>query len=317
MSKKKIKTIFIGTPDFGIPSLQSLIESEEFDVVATITQIDKKVGRKQQITPPPIKDLSIKNNIPVFQPSNIKNFSKEIEQLKPDLIVVIAYAQIITKEILNIPKYGCVNVHGSLLPKYRGASCIQASLLNNDDETGITIMKMNEGLDTGPIIYQTKINIAEDDTADTLSKKLSILSAKFLASTLQKYIENKIQAKEQDNSKASYVGLLKKSDGEINWNQDAQKVFSHFKAMSPWPGAFTRVNINKTSKLLKIIAMGKIIKTNSYKLGELFTNDKKLAVQCRKNAIIINFLQLEGKKPLSSEDFLRGNDNFIGKILEK
>jgi methionyl-tRNA formyltransferase len=316
MSKKRINTIFIGTPKYSVPSLLGLINSDLFNVIAVITQPDKKVGRKQEFIYPPIKKLALKNNIQVFQPEKIKDFSSEIKNLSPDLIVVIAYAQIISEEILNIPQYGCINVHGSLLPKYRGASCVQAALLNDDRETGVTIMKMNKGLDTGPIIAQLKLKIESNDTANTLFPKLSRLSGNFLIPTLEKFIKGDIDAKEQDNSRASYVGLLKKSDGKINWNQDATKIFSHYKAMAPWPGAFTEVDIDNRKKMLKILDIENIVNINKYKTGEIFIKDKKLAVQCATDAVVINTIQLEGKQLVSSEDFLRGNSDFVGKILQ-
>ena len=165
----KIKTIFIGTPDFALPSLKSLIKDDFFDMVGVITQPDKKVGRKQILTPPPVKEEALKNNIPVWQPESIKNYELPITDI--DLIVVTAYAKIIPESILNFPKNGCINVHGSLLPKYRGASCVQAAILNGDEETGVTIMKMDKGLDTGPIIYQESIKIGPEDTAGSLYYK--------------------------------------------------------------------------------------------------------------------------------------------------
>ncbi len=174
---EKIRTIFIGTPDFAVPSLRALIKDEQFDIIAVVTQSDKKVGRKQVITPPPVKIEAEKNNIPVFQPNKILNLKSQILNLKPDIIIVIAYAQIIPESILDLPKFGCVNVHGSLLPKYRGASPIQAAILGGDKETGITIMKMAKGLDSGPILAKKELNIAPSDTAASLYEKLSLVSA--------------------------------------------------------------------------------------------------------------------------------------------
>ncbi|MBU4601071.1 methionyl-tRNA formyltransferase, partial [Patescibacteria group bacterium] len=211
---KKIQTIFIGTPDFAVPSLKALVKDDYFDVAGVITQPDKPVGRKQILTPPPVKAEAEKYRIPVFQPQRISNFKFPISHI--DLIVISAYAQLIPKEILSIPKYGCINVHGSLLPKYRGAAVIQAPILNNDKKTGVTVMKMDAGLDTGPILSQAKIAIRQTDNSGILYDKLSAIGAGLLIKTLKKYINGEIKPMPQDEKKASYVGVLKKKDGKIN-----------------------------------------------------------------------------------------------------
>ncbi|MFH1745284.1 MAG: methionyl-tRNA formyltransferase, partial [bacterium] len=215
-----------------------------------------------------------------------------------------AYAQIISEEILNLPEYGCVNIHGSLLPKYRGASCVQAAIINGDKESGITIIKMDENLDTGQIIAQKKIEIENFDTAETLSDKLSALGGEFIVSILKKYINNEIKLINQDDNSASYAKKLKKNDGRIDWNKTAEEIEKFTRAMHSWPGAFTE--IEKLKKTLKIIPPVAIIDINKYKNNELFVYEKKLAVQCKKNSIVIDRLQLEGKKETSSEEFLRG-----------
>jgi methionyl-tRNA formyltransferase len=311
-TQNKIKAIFIGTPDFAIPSLRALIKDERFDMVAVVTKEDKKVGRKQAVTPPPVKIEAEKNNIPVFQPYKILNLESEILNLKPDIIIVIAYAQIILEKILNIPKYGCINVHGSLLPKYRGASPIQAAILNGDDKTGITIMKMAKGLDSGPILDEKEVNIDPSDTTASLYERLSLISAETLPEVLKKYIEGKIKPVEQDDAKASYVGLIKKEDGRVNWNKPAEEIERLIRAMDIWPGAFTYIK----ERLLKIIGVeNNILEINNYKAGEIFLHNGKLAVQCGKNALVIKELQLEGKKAMGGEEFLRGQGDVEGKIL--
>jgi len=311
-----IQTIFIGTPDFAIPALQSLINNNNFDVVGVITQPDKKIGRKQILTPPPIKTEALKYDIPVHQPEKIRDLSLDIFS-NIDLIVVVAYAQIIPKSILDLSKYGCINIHGSLLPKYRGAACIQAAILNGDAETGITIMKMDEGLDTGPIIHQEKVNIKATDTAGSIFDKLSIVGGQILPSTLLKYISGELQAKTQDNSKSSYVGMLKKSDGRINWNKPAIELERFIRAMMPWPGATAIANLKLQTANIKIITTEHdVLEINNYKPGTLFTNDGKLCVQCGRNALIIQQLQPEGKKTLTDKEFLNGYQNLIGTVLE-
>jgi len=307
-----VRTIFIGTPDFGIPSLKSLIKDDFFDIIGVITGSSKPVGRKQIITPPPIKAEALKHKIPVFQPEKILNLKSKIINLKPDIIVAAAYGQIIPKSILNIPKYGCINVHGSLLPKYRGAACIQAAILNGDKESGATIIKMNIGLDKGPILAQKKLEIKNHWTSGILYSKISKLGAEILIPALKNYIQGKIKPIPQDNTKASYVGLIQKQDGKINWQRNAQYIERLVRAMNPWPGAYAQYLVQN----LKIIeADNNILKINKYKIGKVFLDNKKLAIQCGKDALIIKKLQLEAKKSMNSQEFLKGNQDIIGQIL--
>ena len=324
---KPIRVIFIGTPDFAVLPLKALIKDDYFDVVAVITQPDKPQGRRNILTPPPVKIEAEKYKIPVFQPEQIKNFQSEILNLKSEIIVVAAYAQLIPKEILNIPKYGCINVHGSLLPKYRGAAVIQAPILHGDKETGITIMKMNAGLDTGPILSQSRIKIKQTDNAGTLYDKLSQIGADLLVKTLKKYISGEIKPIAQDEKKASYVGMLKKKDGLINWSKSDEEIERFIRAMTPWPGAYAQVkspakSAGRRQSKVESYLMLKILETeykpisiNKYKIGELFLYANKLAVQCGKGALIIKKLQLAGKKQTTAEEFLRGHNDFIGIVL--
>ena len=313
MSTKKIRTIFIGTPDFGIPALQALMDDTQFDVVAVITQTDKKVGRKQILTAPPIKKLALENKIPVLQPERIKNEKLRIKEIRPDLIVVVAYAQIIPKSILDLPKYACINIHGSLLPYCRGAACIQRPILDGKDKTGITIMIMDEGLDTGPILSQHSIPIKNNDTAGSLFEKLSNLSGEKIIPVLKDYIASKIKPIKQNESQANYVCMLTKADGKINLNQSAKKIERFIRAMSPWPGTFVKF-ANKKIKILK--TAHNVLKDDKHKTGELFSFEKKLYLKCKENALEIIELQFEGKKAIKAKDFLCGHKNMIGSILE-
>jgi methionyl-tRNA formyltransferase len=338
----KIRTIFIGTSDFGIPAFRALIKDKQFEIVSVITQPDKPAGRKQILTPPPIKTEAQKYKIPVFQPERIADLQSKIsaqggcasgaKNLNPDIIIVIAYAQIIPEEILNLPKYGCVNVHGSLLPKYRGAACVQAAILNGDKQTGVTIIKMDKGLDTGPILWQDKINIESRDTAGALYEKLSLLGAKILPVAVKKYIAGEIKPIPQNNAKASYVKQLKKQDGLIDWSKSAVEIERFIRAMAPWPSAFSKIQSSppeaghpwaeklKVKSEIKNLKITEIehqpLKINEYKIGEVFLHNNKLAVQCGKDALIIKKLQLEGKKEMKSEDFIKGNNWIIGSILK-
>lgn len=309
---KKIKTIFIGTPEFAVPALRSLLKNDLFDIVLAITQPDKKVGRKQILTASPVKNIALENNLLLLQPEKIKDITDEIADIKPDLIVVAAYAQIIPESILNIPKYGCINIHGSLLPKYRGAACIPAAIINGDRETGITIMKMDKGLDTGPILDRSSIPINNDDTGATLYAKLSDLGAELLIPTLLNYIDGKVKPQIQDDPISSYVGMLKKEDGKIDWSQDAQSIERFVRAMIPWPEAWT----TWLDKKLTIKSSICIDADTDHKIGEVALFDDRLAVGCGNGFLIIDKLQIEGKNAMNAKDFLSGNKKIIGSILK-
>ncbi|MFH1522562.1 MAG: methionyl-tRNA formyltransferase [Patescibacteria group bacterium] len=310
---KQIKIIFMGTPDFAVPAFIKLIQDKRFNVVSVITQPDKKVGRKQALTPPPIKQVAEKFHVQVLQPNKISGAFSEISNLKPDFIVVIAYGQILPKEILDIPKYGSINIHGSLLPKYRGASCVQAAILNNDKKTGVTIILMDEKIDTGHILKQGQISIDDEETAQTLHNKLAELGANILPETIINYVSKKITPKPQDNSRANYVCQLKKQDGKINWEKPAKEIERMVRALNPWPGTFTKL----AGKIIKILNVeNKILKININKIGQLFIYKDMLAVQCGKDALIINKLQIEGKKIISGNDFMQGYKELVNNILK-
>lgn len=310
---KKIRTIFIGTPDFAVPSLRSLVADPDFQVLGVVTQPDKKVGRKQVLTPSPVKAAAEEMGLPVWQPASVKKFAPTSQV---DVIVVVAYSQIIPENLLDYPRYGAVNVHGSLLPRYRGAACIQAAVEHGDRETGITIMKMDKGLDTGPILAQYKVPIAADDTAGMLFEKLSETGAKVLIPALKRYIKGEIKPQAQDDSLSSYVGMLKKDDGRINWTLDAARIESFIRSRLPWPGAWSKIRVDGNEKIVKINSVGHSpVAANDHRLGELFMHGDELAIQCGRDALIIRKLQLEGKKEASAEDFLRGHKEFIGQVL--
>jgi len=313
MSNQVIRTIFMGTPEFALPGLKSLIEAPDFDIVGVFAQTDKPVGRQQLLTPPPVKKLAQQHNLTIFQPEKIRTEVETIKNLQPDLIVVIAYGKIIPQEILDIPKYNCINVHASLLPKYRGAACLNAPILNGDKETGITIMQMEAGLDTGPILRQTKTNLHGQETLPLVHDKLAALAGEMLVTALRDWIQGKIKPQPQDNSQASYIKTLKKEDGKIDWSKPAIEIERMVRAFSPWPGTYSSYQ----NKIVKIIAVeNKPLTVNNHKTGEIFLIDNKLAIQCGQEALVILKLQLEGKKIMNSAEFLRGNQNFISQILE-
>lgn len=315
MEKQKINLIFIGTSDFGIPSLKALAKNKNFNILALITQPDKKSGRGQIMSYPPIKKeaLKLKNKIPILQPHKISEIKEDIKKLNPDIIVLIAYAQLIPEDILNIPKYGCINIHGSLLPHYRGASCIQGAILQGDKQSGISFMLMEKDLDSGPLLESAVIPINATDTSGIIFDKLALLSAEKIENVLKKYIKGKIRLTPQSNSKATYVKTLSKKDGHINWNKSALEIERFIRAMTPWPSSFSYLK----KKIFKIIKTSpKIANLNIEKPGKIFSQDKKLFVQCGKNALEILEIQLEGGKKLKIQEFLNGHSDLIGSILE-
>jgi methionyl-tRNA formyltransferase len=319
MSIEPIRTIFIGTPDFAVPSLESLIKDKKFSVIAVVTQPDKKVGRKQILTPTPVKKTAQENGIPVRQPDRINEIEEELRKYQPDIIAVVAYTQKIPPAILNIPKYGVFNVHGSLLPKYRGASCLQAPIWNGDKKTGITIMKMDSGLDTGDILTQKEIELTSSDTTPIIHDKLAEIGADILPASLKDYIRGKIKLTPQDDSSADYVPALKKEDGKINWQEPAEKIERMIRALNPWPGAHSYINYSGGKKImLKILkTSSEILKINEYPVGTLFMDrQENLGVQCGQNALKIERIQPEGKKSMSGRDFIKGYKDLLGKLLE-
>ena len=251
------KIIFIGTPEFSVPTLEALIADRRFEVLAVVTAPDAKIGRKQILTPPPVKVAAQKYKIPIIQPADIKSLPLALGErgqgVRVDVIIVIAYGQIIPPEILTLPKYGCLNLHASLLPQYRGASPIQAAIAAGDKITGITLMKMDAGLDTGPIIAQTKLNIAANETGASLHDKLARLSAKTLLQYLPGYLAGKIKPKPQADALVTYAPKLTRQSGRINWRKSAEAIERLVRAYHPWPGTWTKWD----GKILKIIEVGK------------------------------------------------------------
>jgi methionyl-tRNA formyltransferase len=286
----KLKIIFMGTPDFAIPILEAITHCSLFTVCCVITTPDKPVGRQQKITPPPVKKLALKYKIPVLQPEKISQARDQITDYQPDLIVVAAYGQILPKEILNIPKYGCINVHASLLPKYRGSSPIQFAILNDEKTTGVTIMIMDEKMDHGPILAQEKIAIQPNETAQTLHDKLARLGADLLIKTIPQYIQGEIKPQPQDESKATYTKILTRQDGQIDWQKSAQEIERQIRALTPWPGTWTIFN-GKRLKILK---------------AKVVNKKDEMAIQTGKGYLLLEMVQPEGKKPMKWEEFLRG-----------
>lgn len=309
------KIIFMGTPDFAVSVLEALIKAG-YDISAVITKPDEPVGRKQILTPPPVKRLIANSKLPIkiFQPKTkieLLAISHKLLAIKPDLGVIAAYGKIIPREILDIPRYGTLNVHPSLLPKYRGASPIQYAILNGDKETGVTIMKVDEEMDHGPVLANSILPIADSDTYDNLSQKLAILGAELLIKIIPDYISGKMKPVEQDPSKATYTKIIKKEDGKIDWSKSTDEIERMARAYYLWPSAWTTWN----GKILKILEVNVLVGDDK-KIGEVFLKKNELAVQCGKKSLIIKKLQLEGGKILMGKEFLNGHNGFIGSVLE-
>lgn len=317
---KKIKTIFMGTPEIATIGLQSLLDSDFFDIQAVVTQQDKVSGRNMQINKSAVKILAEKNNLKIIQSHKTAELAEELKKIDIDLIVVIAYGKILTEEILNLAKFACLNVHASLLPKYRGSSCIQGAILNGDLKSGITIMKMDKGMDTGDIIKKVEIDLDENENSFSLLEKIKKLIEINLSSIVLQYLEKKIIATPQKHEEATYVKLIKKEDGLLNFKEDSAEIIERkIRAYYPWPGSFSYIEKNdlpKTKILFKILKSNKNFLENKDLLaGTLFLSDGKLALKCKDKAIIIEELQIEGKRASNAKEFLRGNPWILGKIL--
>lgn len=310
-----MKIVFMGTPEFGAIVLDGLVNGG-FKPVLVITEPDKPVGRKQIITSPSVKITAEKYKIPVLQPKKILDTKYQLLDTRPDIIVVAAYGQILPKEILEIPKYGCLNVHSSLLPRWRGPSPIQFPILNGDKKSGVTIMLMDEKIDHGPIISQKEVEIEENETAETLYNKLAKIGVEILLTTIPKWMKKEIKPITQNHKKATFSKILAKEDGRIDWNKPAEYIERQIRAFIHWPGTFTLAN-GKKIKILKAHIQKQTKTCPNGIAGKTFlATNEKIAVQTSKDFIIIESLQLEGKKPVSSAEFLLGHSNFIGTILK-
>jgi methionyl-tRNA formyltransferase len=311
-----MRIVFMGTADLSCASLEKLVgqasclsptdrlEACPTEIAAVVPQPDKPKGRDMKLQFSPVKVLAQKLILPILQPAKARDekFISELRALKPDLIVVVAYGQILPQSILDLPTFGCVNVHTSLLPKYRGASPIQSAILNGEAETGVTIMKMDAGLDTGAILSQKRIPIAPEDNSQTLHDKLAQLGAELLVETIPNYAAGKISPLPQPAEGATYAAKIKKEDGKIDWNEPAKKILNRLRAFTPWPGAFTFWN-GQLLKVWKAQIVGK-----SGGAGEILSADKSgLVVACGKDALQISELQREGGKRLTAEQFLAGH----------
>ncbi|MDZ7672206.1 MAG: methionyl-tRNA formyltransferase [Halanaerobiales bacterium] len=303
-----MNVVFAGTPDFAVPSLETLSENDKLNIKSVITQPDRKRGRGKKVQYPPVKKTAKKYDLKVIQPKNINDEStiNKLEKLNIDLLIVVAYGQILSKKLLDLPKYGCINLHASLLSEYRGSSPIQQAILDGKEKTGVTTMFMDEGLDTGDIIKQREVIIKEDDNAGKLHDRLASVGAKLLEETILDFVNNpdNIKSTKQDDNKSSYTSQLSKDDGLIDWSNKAEYIKNFVRAMNPWPGSFTYLE----SKLLKVYEIEVTEKMSDKEPGTIIKADPNdgLSIQTGDNIVKINELQLSGKKRMKYDDFLRG-----------
>ena len=311
----------MGTADFGVPALLALAESKDHSITGVITQPDKPVGRQQKLTPSPIKEAAFKLHLKIFQPEGIKRESvvKQIQYLEPDVIVVAAYGQILPKAILALPQYGCLNLHASILPKYRGASPIQSAILNREKETGVTVMWMDEGLDTGDMLLVEKTPIRAADTAETVHDRLQKLGSSALLRALDQLKAGKAVRVPQDNAGATYAKKLTKEDGRIDWSKSKREIDAHIRAMTPWPSAYTWVPDGKTGEDHKMLKIFTTIfsRRAKGKPGEVIEVDKHgvLVSTGGTGGLLLREVQLEGKKRMHAADFARGFNLTVGTVL--
>lgn len=304
----------MGTPEFAIPSLQILIDNN-YNIAGVVTQPDKPKGRNYKITAPPVKILASKYNLNIYQPQKINNneFVEVLKGINPDLIVVVAFGQILSEEILNIPKYGCINVHASLLPYYRGAAPIQWAIINGEKETGVTTMYMDKGMDTGDIILAQKTPIFEDETADLLHDRLAKLGAETLLKTIKLIEQGNAPRIKQDHVKATYAPMLKRENGNIDWNKSAIEIKNMIRGTYPWPGAYTFYD----GKMIKIFKVS-INNNDNYKVkpGTIVNiTEESIDVQSGDGLVLIKEIQTEGGKRMAVRDYLIGHKIEKNKIL--
>jgi len=297
-----MRIVFIGTGEIGAPTLRALLNSEH-EVAAVVTQPDKPVGREQRIEPPPIKKEIATTGIPVLQPPRIKDPQaiEEVRRLTPDVIVVAAYGQILPREVLEIPRLACLNLHASLLPRWRGAAPIQAAIAAGDSETGITVMYMAEGLDTGDILLQRSVEILPNDTGGSLHDRLAQVAPEALLESLQLVAAANAPRIPQDNAFATYAPKLKREHGQIDWSESAEAIERKVRAYNPWPGAFMKVD----GQNLKVFSAS-VVDLNG-EPGEILRSDKDLIIATGNGALSLTEVQLEGKRRMIAAKFLRGH----------
>jgi methionyl-tRNA formyltransferase len=306
-----LRVIFMGTPEFACPTLQKLVDRGE-QVVAVVTQPDRPKGRGQRLMPPPVKELAVRHEIPVYQPVKVRDSDviEIIRNLAPDVIVVVAFGQILPKSLLDIPPLGCINVHASLLPRYRGAAPLNWCIINGETETGVTTMLMDVGLDTGPMLLKQSTPVDQNEDIVSLHDRMSAMGAELLSETLDGLAAGTIVPQEQEGSQSCYAAMLKKEDGRIDWNRDAGSIHNQVRGLAAWPVAYTFLD----DQVLKVYRT-RVAEGNGLPGTVLQANKQGIEVACQKGSLIIEELQLAGKKRLEAASFLAGYTITAGKLF--
>ena len=306
---KKLRICFMGTAAFALPTMQAVVAAEE--VVAIVTQPDRPRGRGREIAPPPVKKLALDLGLPIMQPERVKDplFLGQLRELGPELIVVAAFGQILPAPVLALPRLGCVNVHPSLLPKYRGAAPIQWAIIKGETRTGVSTYLMDQGMDTGAILLTREAEIGDAETAEELGKRLAEIGGELVKEAIKALKEGTVQAKPQDERGASYAPLLQKADGLIPWQEEAGRIRNRIRGMVPWPVAYTMW----AGKMIKIYR-GRI-GDGTGSPGEIISLDRGIEVACGKGSLLIEELQMEGGKRIGWDAFVRGHRLTVGERL--
>jgi len=303
MQPQDLRTVFMGTPDFALQTLQGLIDAG-CNLVGVYTQPDRPKGRGKQLAAPPVKELALQHGIPVFQPQKLRQPETvaELKELAPDLIVVVAYGQILPKSVLEVPAHGCINVHASLLPRYRGAAPINKAIIDGETETGITTMYMDVGLDTGDMLLKKALPIGPAETAGELHNRLALLGRETMEETLRQLCAGTLQREVQDDSQSTYAPMMKKEDGRVDWNRSSAEIHNQVRGLDPWPGAYTSLN----GELLKLARTSPEANGDAAP-GTVIAADKDgVRIACGNGSLLVRELQLAGRKRLGAADFLRG-----------
>jgi len=312
-----LRVVFMGSAGLARGSLQALVDANFCDVIAVVTQSDKRKGREMKSLPTPVGELSTDLGIATLKPARARDaeFIETIRRLNPDLMVVVAYGQILPQELLDIPKFGCLNVHTSILPKYRGAAPIQWAIVDGEPETGVTIMKMDAGLDTGDVVSEARTPISSEDNGQTLHDRLARMGADLLVNTIPGFVDGSIVPKPQPGEGSTYARKITKQDGLIDWSRSAHEIFNQTRGFTPWPGAFTYLPDEKKPKLLKLWKVELAEKSSGSAGGVLLAAGEDLVIGCGAGALRILELQKEGSRRMTTREFLPGAGVSVGQKL--
>ena len=309
-----MRVVFMGTPEFAVPTLKVLLEDENIEVVGVFTQPDKPKGRGKKLAMPPVKELALENNLEVFQPEKIKTSDSValLKELNPELIIVVAFGQILSKEILDIPKYGCINVHASILPAYRGAAPINWAIIKGEKTSGVTTMFMDIGLDTGDMIYKEYDEISEEDNSSTLHDKLSSAGYTVLKKTIDNLKKGDLPREKQIEEESSYAPIMDKSLGKVNWKNSAEDIYNLVRGVIPWPGAHTTIN----DDVMKIWGVKKSSKKTDKSPGMIIdVTQEGIYVATNDGVVVIDEIQMPNKKRMPVKEYLKGNKIELGIVL--